>query len=255
MIDYDPIKAYSYIPLDKKLANKKAIINIQNEDNECFKWCITRALNPKENHPERVDKDLREQSKKLNWYKIDFPVSLDQIMRFEKNNLDISVNVFGYSKNEKVYQLHVSSACLEKRKHVINLLLISNEEKKHYCLIKDLRSLLSSQTSKHHTHYCMNCLLGFDSEESLSKHQLYCFTHKLVRIELPVEGVKIQFSNYNRSMRVPFVIMQTLKVLLSPSVRVHLIKTNPIQINIKNILRVHSVITLNVLMKVFTKVN
>ena len=59
---------------------------------------------PNENHPERVDKDLREQSKKLNWDKIEFPVSLDQIKRFEKNNPDVSVNELGYkNKNKLVY--------------------------------------------------------------------------------------------------------------------------------------------------------
>ena len=144
-------------------------------------------------------------------------MSLDQITRIEKNNPDISVNIFGYkSEIEKAHQLHISLACLEKRKHVINLLLISNEETKHYCLIKSLRSLLSSQTSKHHTHYCMNCLLGFNSEESLSKHQMYCFTHKAARIELPVEGAKILFSNYNRSMRVPFLIYADFVSFIKP---------------------------------------
>ena len=102
MIDYDPIKANLYIKLDKKFANKKAIINIKNKDNECFKWCITRALNPKENYPERMVKDIRKQAEELNWDKIEFPVSLEQIKRFEKNNPDISVNVLGYSKNETV---------------------------------------------------------------------------------------------------------------------------------------------------------
>ena len=34
----------SYISLPKFLAAKKAIINLKNEDDECFKWAITRAL-------------------------------------------------------------------------------------------------------------------------------------------------------------------------------------------------------------------
>ena len=38
----------SYIPLSKFLAAKKAIINLKNEDDECFKWAITQALNPVE---------------------------------------------------------------------------------------------------------------------------------------------------------------------------------------------------------------
>ena len=40
----------SYIPLPDFLAAKKAIVNLKNEDNECFKWAITRALNPVENN-------------------------------------------------------------------------------------------------------------------------------------------------------------------------------------------------------------
>ncbi|XP_065684304.1 uncharacterized protein LOC136096687 [Hydra vulgaris] len=38
IIEYKSIKGKSYIPLPKELAAKKAIINMKNEDNECFKW-------------------------------------------------------------------------------------------------------------------------------------------------------------------------------------------------------------------------
>jgi len=34
---------------------------MKNNDNECFKWCVARALNPIEHHPERIDKQLNEQ--------------------------------------------------------------------------------------------------------------------------------------------------------------------------------------------------
>src|SRR6218665_4154333 len=50
-IVYKPLKGSSYIKLPTELANKKAIINLKNGDNECFKWCITRALNPIDYHP------------------------------------------------------------------------------------------------------------------------------------------------------------------------------------------------------------
>ena len=45
---YKPLRGNSYIPLPKELANKKAIINLKNNDNLCFKWAVTRALNPVE---------------------------------------------------------------------------------------------------------------------------------------------------------------------------------------------------------------
>ena len=73
MINYSPLSASSWIELDKFLASKKAIINMQNGDNECFKWYVTRALNMKNNHPERIDEELIEKSKELNWKGIEFP--------------------------------------------------------------------------------------------------------------------------------------------------------------------------------------
>ena len=43
--EFKTLKGSSYLPYWIK--NKKAVINILNKnDNECFKWCITRAMNP-----------------------------------------------------------------------------------------------------------------------------------------------------------------------------------------------------------------
>ncbi|XP_065678520.1 uncharacterized protein LOC136093437 [Hydra vulgaris] len=78
-------------------------------------------------------------------------------------------------------------------KYQIDLLLISNDESNHYCLIKDLSRVLSSQISEHNgkNHFCRNCLQAFSTEESLSKHKLYCDTHDSVRIELPKPNTMI----------------------------------------------------------------
>jgi len=40
---------------------------MENKDDQCFKWSITRALNPVERDTERITKILKVQSKKLNW--------------------------------------------------------------------------------------------------------------------------------------------------------------------------------------------
>ena len=92
---YLPLGGSSYIPLPKFLAAKKAIINLKNEDDECFKWSITRALNPVKN-AERIDKKRREKSEVPNWDGLKFPVNLSDINKFENHNSSISVNVFGY---------------------------------------------------------------------------------------------------------------------------------------------------------------
>ena len=47
-VKYEPLGGSSYIPLPAFPAAKNAIINLRNEDDEFFKWAITRALNPVE---------------------------------------------------------------------------------------------------------------------------------------------------------------------------------------------------------------
>ena len=49
-VKYEPLGSSSYIPLPASLAAKKAIINLKNKDDKCFKLAITRALNPVEKH-------------------------------------------------------------------------------------------------------------------------------------------------------------------------------------------------------------
>ena len=132
MADWKPISGSSYIPLPAGIKNKKAIINIKNEDNQCFKWRVARALNPVEKIPNRITQELMDQSKRLDWSGLKFPVDLKQIKIFEKNNPDISINVFGYEG--EVYPLKISKI---KKRINIDLLLISDEEKRHYSSIGD----------------------------------------------------------------------------------------------------------------------
>ena len=39
---YDPIYWRSYIKTPKGIAGKKAVVNVQNEDNQCFKWVVLK---------------------------------------------------------------------------------------------------------------------------------------------------------------------------------------------------------------------
>jgi len=53
--------------------------NENKTDNQCFKWCIARALNPVADHPERITKQLKEQAETSNFKNISFPVKLRDI--------------------------------------------------------------------------------------------------------------------------------------------------------------------------------
>ena len=100
---YRPLKGNSYIKLPTELENKKVIVNMKNtKDDDCFKWCVTRSLNPVGHNAERITKDLRRQAKDLDWTGLKFPVDLRQIDKFEMNNVDIVVHVFGYDKCHEI---------------------------------------------------------------------------------------------------------------------------------------------------------
>ena len=105
-VRYEPLRGSSYIPLRKTIYSKKAIINMKNEDNMCFKWSVARVLNPVERDAERITKLLREQAEELNMKGIEFPVKLKDIDKFEKQNPGISINVFGYEGD--TYPLRIS---------------------------------------------------------------------------------------------------------------------------------------------------
>ena len=126
LTDFIPLRGSTFIPLPKKIVNKKAVINVKNNDNLCFKWSITIALNPVDVHAERITKELTDQSERLDWSGLASPVKLNQIGIFEKNNPSISINVFGFESF--VYPLRISNT---KRPRTVDLLLISREEKKN----------------------------------------------------------------------------------------------------------------------------
>jgi len=205
LVDYIPLRGSSYIKLPKFLRGKKAVINIQNkDDNQCFKWSVLRHLHPCKNHPERLS-SLREYENNLDFTGIEFPVKIDDISTFEKRNQGISVNVYGYEAR-RIYPKRFS-----KKKNAVNLLFISDgkgKEYSHYCLIKDFSRLVSIHATAYHgkLYFCRNCMNHFNDEDGLERHETDCWKNEEENIIMPKDGEKIKFKNHCRSIRVPFVI-------------------------------------------------
>ena len=166
VVSYNPLRGETWVALPKELANKNAIINPKNEDDKCFMWSVLRALNPKKDHPERIDKKLKEKENTLNMEGIEYPVSLKDIDKFERQNPSISITVLGY-EGKSVYSLRNSNNT--NREHDVILTLIEEEGVNHYCLVKNLSRLLSSQVSKHDgkKYFCKRCLNPFNTQKSL----------------------------------------------------------------------------------------
>ena len=158
---YQPLHGSSYIELPIELQNSaKGLINIKNKDEECFRWCHIRHLNPQKKDPQRIKKDDKQLIEGLNYEGMEFPVSQKQYNKIEKQN-GIRINVFGYEKGQP-FPIHISKETFEDQ---MNLLLITKDEKRHYVFIKDFNKFMYNQSKhKEKKHFCMFCLQCFSSE-------------------------------------------------------------------------------------------
>ena len=124
---YKPLNGSSYIELPMKLKNpKKGLIKVKNRDNECFRWCHIRHLNPQEKDPQGIKRVDKQFIGELNYKGIEFPVSQRQYNKIEKKN-SIRINLFGYEK-EQPFPIHISKEEFEGQ---MNLLLITKDKKRH----------------------------------------------------------------------------------------------------------------------------
>ena len=205
IVQYEPMKGSSYIELPQELNNpKKGLINLKNNDNECFRWCHIRYLNPQDVHPERIKKIDKEYINQLDYSGIEFPVTVKQYNKIEKQN-EININVFGY-ENKQPYPIYISKEKYEKH---LELLLITEDDNKHYVLIKDFNRFMFNQTKhEHRKHFCMYCLQCFSSEEVLKNHKDNCIQlNGEQAIKMPDKSNNtLKFNNFHKQQPVPFVI-------------------------------------------------
>lgn len=237
---YDPLTGFSkkkgsrYIELPDFVKNKQVVINVKNEDEKCFKWSLLSALfhDKIKDHPERVShykKLTRDQIfKKLGspshldpeksiFEDLEYPVSIDQIERFEKKT-KISVNVFGYkSKVYVIYESKIGNYINEdegeKPTYEVDLLLIDDGPNSHYCWIKKFNSLMRHRTGNQQ-HYCRRCIRSFKHPYSLIKHQEKCRYDGTCIRNFPKPGSTKKFDNIHKQHRVPFVIYADFESIL-----------------------------------------
>lgn len=202
---YVPLQGSSYLRLPRELVDKKAVLNIKNDDERCFVWSVLAALHPvhRKDHPEN-GYHYKKYVNELNLDGIEFPMKVSQIAKFERQNTAISVNVFGYEQKE-LFPVYITK---EKKENHVNLLLIANNETRHYCLIRNLNRLLSSLTKKKaQKYFCEYCLHGFIREDLLLDHEPHCSKHGPQKIKLPNEDNDVlYFLDVQKQLKVPFVI-------------------------------------------------
>ncbi|KAE9540697.1 hypothetical protein AGLY_003942 [Aphis glycines] len=233
--NYTPMTGSSYIELPACIDRKRATINPQNNDQQCFKWAILArhvAENLSEKYKYCVGENYTHHEGKYNFDGISFPTPLSDISKFEKNNPNVTVNVYGLDKKlqpprkyptYEVYPLRVADE--EKANHFDLLLVTDDESGSHYIYISNFSRLIRSQKTGHKEKvvFCKRCFTSFDDrrhkyklsgQEALTQHKLICGAHKLILPMMPEEGTVLEFNAWQNAQRHPIVIYADFEALL-----------------------------------------
>lgn len=224
---YQCLRGSRHFKLPDFINNKKAVINVQNNDVYCFKWAIISAVNPNVLKPNSMysykinditSDSIYTNNITLNFKDLVFPLGIDQIKKFEMQN-EISVNIFGYSKDDKNNECIEGPYYLTKKeqKFHVNLLMCEENEVFHYVWIKCLSRLLRDrilEVKEKKLYFCNSCLHHYYNKESLKKHKNEC-SHVVTTMPKEKENI-IKFKNVENSVSVPFVIYADFESILMP---------------------------------------
>ena len=142
--------SYSTPKLPKYIQSKKATVNIENKENKNFLYCLSYVRKPAVKDAQRPSKYVKDLNN-LNISGINFPITVNQIAKFEQQNVDFSVNVYKLDKKierqKEVNLIPLYTTPERNRKYHADLLQIGNTREPHYVVINDMSRLLSKQTA------------------------------------------------------------------------------------------------------------
>ena len=102
-----------------------------------------------------------------------------------------------------------------KRKKQANLLMIVDDEKRHYTTIKSTSRLLKSLSATHKGayHFCMNLLDSFWTESARDKYYEYCSSNSHAKVEMSTEKEKwLKF--HDGQFMIPFMMYADCESIL-----------------------------------------
>ena len=152
---------------------------------------------------------------KINWEDIDFPSTSKDWKNFESNNA-VALNILYVPYNTKKINIAYKSKNNLTQERQIILLMVSDGQKWHYLVDKNLSGLLRGITSNHkEDFYCLNCFCSYSTKDNLEAHKKICENHDYCCVEMPTKSNNIiKYNHGEKSMKLPFVIYADLECLL-----------------------------------------
>ncbi|GET55429.1 uncharacterized protein LOC114539626 [Rhizophagus irregularis DAOM 181602=DAOM 197198] len=175
---FQPPTGAGHIPLPKDLATKKGVVNPANDDDKCFQWAILAALHPVEKNAERISK-------------------------YKEYNPTIALCICEW-RDHRLYPIYVTDRDDAEGRKIIDLVLISNREKQHYCWIKNMSRLVNKRTKNGHAIFVCRCNMSRIKENPQAD-----------RMPSVKKGNDIyEFKNWKRRMQVPYYFVADFEALV-----------------------------------------
>ena len=244
IIKFIPLRGSSWFATEDEIEKRKATLNIRNMDNKCFLDVVLAAVHPVAQN-KNLSSNYRKYEHELNMDGIEYPVSLNDIDKFERQNPQYSINVFGYTderyhipqakrknnkkngKNNKkekmkvIFPLRISE---KKKERHVNMLYWQNAAgETHYLLITSMSRLLSKQFSRHKCakFICDRCLHACTSPEVLERHEKSCKLQRPQLTIMPDKGEILEFKEFRHQFKLPFSIYADCETIQENEKTVH----------------------------------
>ena len=200
---FRPLTGSSFLRTPPDILNKNAVVNIENDDNKCFLWSVLAHLHPAKKNPNRLY-HYKKFANELNVEGLTFPLNVSDVPKFEKLNTSLKINVLMYEEKDCI-PLYVSK--FHDRPTHINLLLLSDDSKHHYVLIRNMSRLVASRSAYNGKHYvCDHCLHPFTVKDAFDRHVPHCCMHAPQRVVYPEPGTILKWDSPMKTQRLTHII-------------------------------------------------
>ena len=213
-------RASSYIPTPPPYNNARCgLVNIQNDDQECFRWCMKYHQSPQKKHDDRVSV-LKKLEDGYDYTGVNYPATFEDIKRFEDNN---AIAVFVYYINDLQEIVKERNGNPQYRDNPVYLLRVEEGDNAHYVYVKHISRLLnkSTQTGDKDKKFCPYCEKLY-AEEKWERHLKVCYNENFEErvAQLPPPNSFMTFKNFKNKLARPFIVYADCEATLRKLSRV-----------------------------------
>lgn len=217
----------SYLELPKWIKNKHACINIQNEDDYCFKYAMAAAYCDRQNclptnNMQRAS-HYQQYLHLFNTSGMEFPFHVNQLAQFEKQNAEhkLAFRVLVADPSDRYFTIAYATKNAPPESWFVVLLMYgtANYENSHYVYVHRPDTLLSPEdaTNHHKKLHCLNCLKGFWTKKSLDKHttDFKCENNSVCKTRFPFgDKAYYTFKKYSACLKTDWIVYADFECIL-----------------------------------------